>query len=207
MKIAVVTNYDKKNYGSILQCYALQSKLKELGADETVVFVKPIKKRTFLQRIKIFLGKSKNNYTLKDKYRIKKAQKLFNAKYAKINNFCSKYLKTVQGNSDKEIENLSRYFDIFIAGSDQIWSPKSGALSHFTLLDFINTTSIKKYSYAASIGVESLSQDEKELFRDSLNRFEQVSVREETAQKVLKDCTDKNVRVDVDPTLLYGFVG
>ena len=205
MKIAVVTNYDKKNYGSVLQAYALQSKIKELSVDnECVVFnVKKSSNKSVVYKIKSFFAKSKNNYSLRNKLQIKKARKLFEYKNKKIEEFCNSNIDNVCCYSYKEAEALSKEYDVFIAGSDQIWSPNAGTLSDITLLNFVNGGSQKKYSYAASIGVSNLDDEIKSKFKIGLNSFDSISVREKTARKVLIDCSNKDIRVDIDPTLLY----
>ena len=204
MKIAVVTNYDKKNYGSVLQAYALQSKIKEIGADECVVFdVKRNTKKNVILKIKRFLSKSKNHYSLKNKFQIKKAKKLFFEKNKKIEAFCDVKINNVCCYSYKEAEELSKEYNVFIAGSDQIWSPNAGTLSDITLLNFLDRNVSKKYSYAASIGVSNIDDEIKEKFKNAFSSYAGISVREKTAQKVLKDCTNKDIRVDIDPTLLY----
>lgn len=202
MRVAVVTNYDKKNYGSVLQAYALQSKIKELGSDECVVYeTKNNKPKSYFSKIKRFFSKSKNNYSLKNKIEIKKSRKLFVDKYKKIENFCKSRIDSVYNYSYQESKDLANEYDVFIAGSDQIWSPNAGTLSDVTLLDFANNKN--KYSYAASIGVSSIDEETKNKFKNGLSDFKKISVRENTAKTVLGECVKSDIRVDIDPTLLY----
>lgn len=203
MKIAVVTNFDRKNYGSILQAYALQCKLKELGAKESIVLNKTnTQKKSSISKLKNILKKSANGYSLRNRYEIKKAQKMFADKNRELNLFCANNIDSIHCISNKEASELSKEYDLFIAGSDQIWSSRAGLLSPYTLLDFVSKD-VPKYSYAASIGTKTISDNNKKIFEEMLSKFNEISVRENSAKLALQQCVNENIRVDVDPTLLY----
>lgn len=47
-----------------------------------------------------------------------------------------------------------------------------------------------------------MSEEQKAYYRQKLDGFETISVREKTGKRLLEEATDKSVRVDVDPVLL-----
>lgn len=203
MKIGVVTNLDTNNYGSVLQAYALKTKLHELGTDSVVIKKNADINRSPATRIKRFLTPSKNHYSFSDKIQIKMARKAFTEKRRKLETFSSENLNVRSCSSLFEASHIAEECDLLLAGSDQIWSPLAGLLSSFTLLNFDDKLQIRKASYAASIGVTSLSESEKKQFENALKDFINVSVREPSSIKLLKELTQRPLRADVDPTLLF----
>lgn len=203
MKIGVVTNLDRQNYGSVLQAFALQSTLNGMGAESFVLEKKLIKNNSLLARAKRFFAPSKNNYSLKDKWEIKQAKKLYTIKRKKIAEFCTKNISVSTCVNAQQVIDIANTCQLIIAGSDQIWSPVSGLLSDFYLLNFGANTTYAKASYSASVGVSNLSEEDKALFKKNLADFDTVSLREKTGLNLLKDCTENTLRSDLDPSLLY----
>ena len=89
--------------------------------------------------------------------------------------------------------------DYAIVGSDQVWNPKYLASREF-LLNVPGDK--KKISYAASMGVSRLDEENREMFRRLLKDFSAISVREQSAKDLLQPLTEKNIEVVLDPTLL-----
>lgn len=203
MKIGVVTNLDRQNYGSVLQAYALQSVLKSMSVESFVLEKKVIINNSLTARIKRFFSISKNNYSLKNKWEIKKAKKLYVIKRKKISEFCNRYIDISICTDNQQIIEKANSCQLILAGSDQIWSPASGLLSDFYLLNFGEKAKYAKASYSASVGVSEISEDEKNLFKKNLADFDTISLREKTGLELLKDCTDNTLRTDLDPSLLY----
>lgn len=203
MKIGVVTNLDRQNYGSILQAYALQSVLKNMGAESFILEKKTIINNSLIARIKRFFSPSKNNYSLKSKWEIKQARKLYVIKREKISKFCNKYIDVFFCADNQQIIKQANSCQLMLAGSDQIWSPASGLLSDFYLLNFGEKATYAKASYSASVGVSEIPESDKDLFKKNLADFDTVSLREKTGLKLLKDCTNNPIRTDLDPSLLY----
>ena len=201
MRIGVVTNFDTKNYGSLLQAFALQRKLEELGADPYVLQKKTSDKRLLGARAKKFLFRSGNNYSLKDKAEIKRAKKAFSIKNRKLQTFVNENID-VRVCSPKSARLVVGDTDVMIAGSDQIWSSSAGTLSEFTTLQFVPDR-IKRYAFAASVGTTELNEESKILLRNGLECFTEVTVRESSAVSLIKDVTSVPVNAVLDPTFLY----
>lgn len=89
--------------------------------------------------------------------------------------------------------------DFYITGSDQIWNVKynEGIDKHY-FWDGIKGT---KIAYAASIGGDSLSDEEVAAFEKYLPEYKAVSVRESGAKELLKGIGFEATHV-LDPTLM-----
>lgn len=187
-KLGIITIYNS-NYGNRLQNYALQEVLRNNGYEvETIkncMLLNIYKGRFnyFLRRVKSILGK--NDFY--DGYSREKYFKKFN-KNIKFNK------KYFTWNAMKKFNN----YDCLIVGSDQVWNPKNGRLTNFDLATFGTK---KKISYAASIGLSSLSDDSLKKLKNGLKDFDAVSIREEEGKKILQSIEIK-ADVHIDPTML-----
>lgn len=93
MKAAVVTNCDTTNYGSILQAFALQQAIKELGGSGFVLQKRTVKKKGLPAKIKNLILPSGNGYSAKSKWEIKRARKLYAEKNKKLAAFAGNISK------------------------------------------------------------------------------------------------------------------
>lgn len=103
------------------------------------------------------------------------------------------------------IEELERYLpeaDIYITGSDQVWnSYYNDGIEKAYYLAFAPKGK-KKFSYAASIGMDNIPEEESIETRNLLAEYTKISVRESSAIKTLSDIGIHNVEQVLDPTLL-----
>ena len=67
--------------------------------------------------------------------------------------------------------------------------------------DFVSNTK-KKISYSCSFGVSIIPDNKKKIITELLQRFNYISVRENSGQKIIKNLIHKDVPVMVDPVLL-----
>lgn len=121
--------------------------------------------------------------------------------------FQDKYIKTVVYNGI----NINGYKN-YIVGSDQVWKGWEGFWHFFSpyWLEFAekdNTTN--RISYAASFGANNLKEarikdDYLEKIKLLINKFNSISVREDSGVKLANDLAgrDKEVEVVLDPTFL-----
>lgn len=91
-------------------------------------------------------------------------------------------------------------YQIFITGSDIVWGPK--VHSPFFFLNFV-PSEIPKFSYAASLGTNELTEKEKEEFKRDLSGYQDISVREVTVVPMLAEVLQRKISLCVDPTLLF----
>ena len=186
-KIGLITWHSLENYGSVLQTYALSTILNKNGYNvEVINYVKGAKKGAIY---KIYRG-------LKFHFKGKK-----NSYWHRTNqflNFRKKYLhETKLYNSIGELRKYCDKYDIFICGSDQIWTPNRLDTAYF--LEFTNKP---KISYAPSIVIDDIKKGDFIKIKSLLNEFSFISVREKKGEKILSKIIDKEIKVVLDPTLL-----
>ena len=70
------------------------------------------------------------------------------------------------------------------------------------LLDFVEKN--KKMTMSASFGIEELQTEWKDFFRERLCDFNKITVREASAEKIVKGLCDVSVDTYIDPTLMLG---
>lgn len=178
------------NYGGILQAYALQTFLKQLGYE--VYFINLVKPKP-----KIQLKKRIFPWILENVVE-------FNTR-----NFSKEFVVPVTRTVDNldELEKVVKEYslDAVIVGSDQVWRleySKQIALNLF--LDFVNTPNVKKLSYAASFGVDEWKHPEgiTNEIKCLLQKMDAVSVREDSGIELCKEIFDVDAVQMIDPTLL-----
>ena len=205
-KVSIITHYYKsKNYGGILQSYALCRVINELGynAEQISYNMFPTKKAgafSLLYRTMISaLGKldfRKWSYRKKNK----RAQDLLKARFESMNSFGEKYIPHTEKVYDEEnVDECGANYDAFITGSDQVWNLQWYYPAFF--LSFVPSEKIK-LSYAASIAMSKLSHDQKELLREKLKDFNAISVREKDSVELIKDIAPAKAEWVLDPTML-----
>lgn len=202
--IKILTQFYKTlNYGGILQSYALCAALRKYNLNsEQISFKMQVPsvhlstcKRIFSLSIRLFFFKifiKLMSVAVRLKL-IKRADAFlsFSQLWVPHDN---------QVFDAKTIANLIiSSSDIFIAGSDQVWNPFGTEDAYF--FNFVPSRNVK-IAYAASIGTNSVSQAYLEHVVPLLNRFDFISVREESAKEILQPHVDKPIKVVLDPTLL-----
>ena len=198
-----VTTFYRKNYGSALQAFALQSVIGQMGA-KAVIIEEPMENQSFARRILsdvFYLIKPEKHYGFIKKSRRLVEERLCRGKTAKIDKFVQNNIVTVS--LDEAREEIEQGNCIMLAGSDQIWNIINAPINPYFLFEFVNSTNVKKISYAASIGMAELSKEQKQYYSKVLKTFNVISFREQIACDLLKDYIDcSEIRCDIDPTLL-----
>lgn len=210
MRINIITQPLFCNYGGILQNYALQKVLRDLG-HEPLTLNRPTPKRGHAPIWKeiAYIGRNL----------IKKFKKewpwptLLNYKVNEIEHtlsypqrqFISKHINKIDIEPPFTADKLKNYHaDAYIVGSDQVWRPWCSPYMANCFFDFAKDEHIKRIAYAASFGTDKWEMDEgtTEEARFLAKRFKAISVREESGVGLCK----KNLGVDArhmpDPTLL-----
>ena len=200
MKIGILTFHCSYNYGAVLQCYALQQQVMELGHDAFIINYRPeyLESKKAYNSIKFFIRHPLLAWDSANK------NKTRNIKYSKFLEFEETYYrKTKVCRNIGEIENIIPIFDYVVFGSDQIWCPKFNNKDLVWYGLFFNNSQSKMISYAASAGDANLTEDEKSLLFGSITKFTSISVREEKLRELIQSSLpDLEVKVTLDPTLL-----
>lgn len=203
MNVAIVTLPLLNNYGGVLQNYALQIVLKNMGfSTETLDFESktiPLWRYvcSWLKSLFLFFIPGKKSFFVK---MIKKEKRS-----AHIEEFVSKYIqKTDCLNPSKVRSFCVKRYGAYVVGSDQIWRPKYSPSINCSFLDFVKDKKVKRVAYAASFGVDeweySVSQTKK--CTSLAKRFNAISVREKSGLILCREYLNVHAELVLDPTLL-----
>lgn len=202
MKIGFVTTHEYHNFGTFLQCYALQRKLQDMGHDvEIIDYKRKELLRPIGQRVRILLGDIRRNpitniHRLINWGKMKKRDALFKV-FAKQHYSLSKE----HYNTAKDLEQNPPVYDLYLSGSDQIWNPSLNGFIEPYFLTFAPDRATK-VSYASSIGLSMLSDAEKIHLKQLLNGYKSISCREQTGVELINECGFKEVKCVLDPVFL-----
>lgn len=203
-KIAILTLPLGHNYGGIMQNFALQRVLKNLGHDPlTIDRRNPPAQLGLWRRIKIVLK------SLIGRDQTARVAARRRAK-ALVNNtsFIQKYIKTsIPVSSRKALRAYANKntFDIYIVGSDQVWRPQYAPYIYNYYFDFLEDQIVKRVAYGASFGTDAWEYDADQTRRVAalIQKFDSISVREKSGVKLCKEkLAAKHVDFVLDPTLL-----
>ena len=189
MRIVILSFHDSRNYGAVLQIYALKKTLEKLGANVSVIDYSAINSEFGFSFFASVRNKGLPRALVKYLYYLIFVRKTMNLKEEKFNEFVSKYFDLSRNYNSIDEFVSENSFDTLICGSDQIWNPEiTNGFDRMMFCDFCNTKT-KKYSYAASVGdVKIVDTEEKrnEFFR-LIKNFDGIAVREKELADVLKN--------------------
>lgn len=190
MKIGVMTFHWAANYGAALQSYALVKQLQDMGHDAEDIDYLPVRTMRRLRFFDLYLRRFEN---------IQRSTKLRSFRKKHLTLSSKKY------HSSRDLRISLLPYDAVIAGSDQIWnesflmtSEKTPNTSYY--LDFV-PKDVLRLSYAASFGINTITDNLREFAVPELRKFDIVSVREENAVELL---AREGIEAEIvcDPTLL-----
>jgi hypothetical protein len=205
MKIGILTYHRSHNYGALLQAFALQTYLRGLVHETEVVDYWPNYHSQEYKLIpyfnaKSFKGKIKSILLLFIGYpRILKRSRQYKKFIKKQFNLSDKPLY-IKAKTMKEAE-----YDVVIYGSDQIWRKQNYPLfKGFDEIYFGSNPLFarKKVSYAASMGVINLKDEDRVFLKKMMNNFDVISVRESNLKKVLENVIGREISLALDPVFL-----
>lgn len=204
MKTAIVTFVRAYNYGAVLQCYALAKALKELSLDVQVIdyfpeYFKKLYTLDYLGPIRRFPYRPLKNWRYY--YPLNGILERRNQRFDSfIRNNIPMTQKQYTSFAELDAENMD--FDMFISGSDQVWSNRCVPFDPVYFLQFSSTSPPKRFSYAASFGASSIPVELEEEYRSRLKNWGGYSVREKSGLKICEDVLHIKATQCCDPTLL-----
>lgn len=207
-KIAVVNRTNLKNFGSVLQVYALCDAVKKLGYEAEVVWqsgnmsqnydLRPNK--VFKTALKLLCHPTLLWSTVKTVMEVK-GNVIDEGKIKKFDDFVAKnFNQTFYDPSEIERVAASDKYDKFICGSDQIWCTTTLYPDPMMYLRFAPKE--KRIAYAPSLGRNYIPNYNKRILKKYIKDVPCVSVREDEGHRLIKDLTGRDVAVVSDPTLL-----
>ena len=200
MRIGVLTYFIGQNYGALLQAYATMVALRQLGHE--VVFIhyhQPWSKGPSFFSLSSYLSLSPCRMAAKWKrlwFRI-----WVRPRFVEMERRFPKTARYYRSS----IGMLRRHppcCDVYLVGSDQIWSC-AGGLEHYEayFLTF-GFDSVRRVSYASSLGGARYSGAVAGKVVEYLSRFSAVSVRERSSVSYLRQLGVRSPVWVPDPTLL-----
>lgn len=209
--IGLVTCYFHHNYGSMLQAYATEMIMQQMGLPfQTIACKAPINymqenkilyiiKKLLIADWKMRLGKMKIERAKKDNPEFaknwevrNKAFDLFAETFFHVSPYCK---------NREELTKMAENYSAFLVGSDQLWRTDSVEHGYYTL-EWV-PDHIRKIAYSTSIGVKEVPWFQVEKNKRFMNRFDHIALREQSACDLVYKLTGRKVPVVLDPTLLF----
>ena len=183
MKVGIVSCYFQHNYGSMLQAYATQMALDQLGYENETIDISGFQSEIRNAKLRYFIKASLTSDILRYKFGMAQSvlrRKLLQNEYAsmsmlrdqKFESFQKKYFRMSAPCSSKAQlgEKCRAEYGAVIVGSDQLWLPANIAARRGSIF---------------------------------LKKLRHISVREASGQRLVKMLTERRVPVVCDPTLLF----
>lgn len=179
MDFNIITFHRALNHGAVLQAYALQNYIEQLGFDAGIYDYCPsVENRYAGMKGKLFKILRCLN------------EKDYNEKEKRFSDFVENRLHINNNETPK----------VFLAGSDQVWNTGTSMVPMY-FLRFVGQNVIKA-SYAASMGSSKIAAENLKRIGKYLETFDYISVREKGVKESLSGLTDKEISVNIDPTFL-----
>ncbi len=208
MKIGILTHPLETNYGGLLQAFALQKVLRDMGHEVLTIdrhnkegypnfFIHSL---SYVKRLIERHIKGKEVSTCWNPFIDERTLSIL-AKNTQA--FVNRNIRLTRRVWSSELYLIDKEynFDAYVVGSDQVWLP-SYCPSSF--LDFVNRDGVIKIFYAASCGKTSFADNETLCRRcmELAQSFSGISVREENLLKLSKERLNIDAEWVLDPTLL-----
>ena len=118
-----------------------------------------------------------------------------------VRRLCKKLFKrnTVEGSGIILPESMEKQYEI---RRRKMYSFSENHINFYKIQNKSDFKKMKKISYATSVGVSSIPNDLKKVYKKNLSRFDSLSVREETAAELLTEVVGREIEVVADPTFL-----
>lgn len=207
MKIGILTQPLRTNYGGLLQNYALQQILIRAGFEaETIDWDEPEGFRQSLYRIKIrarhalFPGRWPEPIYRPSADEIAAIRR--NTSY-----FVNKYIRHTEaltsGNMFAKQAKRGGY-EAYVVGSDQCWRPCYNYYLPAMFLDFARDKKVRRIAYAASFGTDKweFSPQQTDICALLAKKFDLITVREDSGAGLCKRYLGADATHVLDPTML-----
>ena len=183
MRIATITCQNANNHGARLQCYALVKYLQLQGHEVEVIDYRPDYMRGVAPLF--YIPKSLKDFIKLFVYLPNRI--IAGKRYEAFEAFSKKWIpRTKIYWSIDELRQDPPKADVYIAGSDQIWNTsfRNGTDPGY-YLDF-GPDDVRRESFAASFATEELVPSSVDFVKEHLRRFDKITVREQSALKILE---------------------
>lgn len=192
MNIGILTFHRAHNYGAVLQAYAMQSFLEQLGHH---AFLIDYRNEFLEEQYKLFSWKFYLRVGIKAPAHFVNRFLSFCKRVKRresFNKFIANFIKNENGLD----------CDVIVFGSDQIWNPSvTGGFDENYWGNIFPKNKIIRIAYAPSLEAGKIEAFENRI-RLALKRFSALSVREEDLRVFLQKYTERDIKLVCDPTFL-----
>lgn len=211
-KIAIVSCYFQKNYGSVLQALATQKIIDEYGIENVTIRYDGLEPQIKKQKYKYYARQLLNPEIVLGKLGYIKARilkKIGKSKLSENMRLRDDAIKAFERNfrlspiinSFEELAKFVSTYDAVLVGSDQLWLTSNLDADYYTL-NWV-PDGIKRISYATSFGVSSIPKRYYSFASNFLKKIDSLSVREETGKQIVKEICGRDASVICDPTIMF----
>ncbi len=208
MQIGILTQPLANNYGGILQNWALQQVLKQMGHVPVTINIpyphireKCDLVRTSWRLLKRLKGDKSIIFINADKQ-----QNFLNTPCKNLRQFVEDNINVLNlpCKVDCSFCNQHPEMKAFIVGSDQVWRKAFSPYLPNYFLDFTDGFDVRRVAYGVSFGRKEMdvNQDEMPFYSELASRFDAISVREDDGKEICKKQLSSNASLVIDPTLL-----
>lgn len=201
IRFGIITFWETEdNYGQVLQAWALQHVLKRKGVESFLVRTIHDSKQQGFNTKRVFkVFSSWGRLKMAFLRRTRKKKKVYPIIKRRFQEFKNKYVSY----SDiiytySQLKDNPPEANAFISGSDQVWNYPSLVY----LQDWV-PDNVLKFSYAASFGKNKIPTFLLKEYKDKLDKFDIISVREFSAVSICEEMSiTKPIYHVLDPTLM-----
>ena len=190
------------NYGSVLQCYAVQKILDSYNvSNEYIDYISPF----LIGRYKVWYI---DNSSIKRLLRTTASSILNLYNKVSVKQKFEEFRKFIRFSDKSYIDgkqiDTSKY-DRIIFGGDQIWNIRITKMDR-TFFGFYLDSRIKKYSFSVSMGFDDRTDLETKFYTECLQGFKRITIREDRDINFVKEQSNcPYVNSILDPTLLLTY--
>ena len=199
--VHILTHPIGANYGGIMQAYALQHVLRTLGYSPVTMDIPFIYPRPLWRRFLSFGYHTLTRMLYHTPWRTRILQQ-------HTDRFVQQHIvRTPRLGSEAELVKYYREHpaEAYVVGSDQVWRQQFVPMLSDFFFDFIpEADPVRRIAYAASFGVDpiDISPECIPRYAELLQRFVAISVREQSAEIVLREQFGCESQWVLDPTML-----
>lgn len=208
-KVGICACWSSRNYGSMLQAFATQVVIENLGYESEYILYQKKKTPFFLIRqLPRLINRDllfdkmlllRKNIRLIPEPAVRTSLKQREEAFHRFETCYYRHFSRIY-HGYNDLCRGARKYDTIVVGSDQLWTP-GGLASGFYNLMFV-PDEVNKVSYAASFGVSRIPWYQTKRTREYLSRINYLSVREVKGAEIIRTIAGRKAKVVADPTLL-----
>ena len=204
MKIVFITCHNIKNYGSVLQTYATQTLLENMGHEVNVIdYRRPGTDDGEILGTRMRLSRLSRIPVARTVFRLILTPSV-NRTIRVFGDFLRKYIHLTEQvyHSNEELVKRVPKADLYITGSDQVWNSHINKGIEYPYYLAFTPENARRIAFSASFGLNELPDHEKAETKRLLQRYEAISVREINALPILEDLGIRDGKHVLDPIFM-----